>query len=99
LVAKFKIPRWLHCGFQESCEFGVRKTKWSEKSLLPHIHEKIPSCNVLQVLNEDVWKALAELSHFYKQLRAKEIKKEMVEKLEKEILVLIYKLEKIFPPG
>jgi hypothetical protein len=50
-------------------------------------------------LNEDVWKALAELSHFYKQLRAKEIKKEMVEKLEKEILVLIYKLEKIFPPG
>jgi hypothetical protein len=50
-------------------------------------------------LNDDVWKALAELSHFYRQLCAKEIKKEMMEKLEKEISVLICKLEKIFPPG
>jgi hypothetical protein len=45
-----------------------------------------------------VWKALAELSHFYRQLCAKEIKKEMMEKLGKEILVLICNLEKIFPP-
>jgi hypothetical protein len=29
-------------------------------------------------LNDDVWKALAELSHFYRQLCAKEIKKEMM---------------------
>jgi hypothetical protein len=50
-------------------------------------------------LNDDVWKALAELSHFYRQLCDKEIKKEMIEKLEKEISVLICKLEKIFPPG
>jgi hypothetical protein len=32
-------------------------------------------------------------------LCAKEIKKEMMKKLEKEILVLLCKLEKIFPPG
>jgi hypothetical protein len=50
-------------------------------------------------LDDDVWTALAELSHFYRQLCAKEIKKEMMEKLEREIPVLIYKLEKIFPPG
>jgi hypothetical protein len=50
-------------------------------------------------LNDDVWKALAELSHFYRQPCAKEIKKEMMEKLEKEISVLICKLEKILPPG
>jgi hypothetical protein len=50
-------------------------------------------------LNDDVRKALAELSHFYRQLCGKEIEKEMIEKLEKEILVLICKLEKIFPPG
>jgi hypothetical protein len=42
---------------------------------------------------------LAELSYFYRKLCAKEIKKEMMEKLEKEILVLLCKLEKIFPPG
>jgi hypothetical protein len=36
-------------------------------------------------LNDDMWKMFAELSHFYRQLYSKEIKKEMLEKLEKEI--------------
>jgi hypothetical protein len=50
-------------------------------------------------LNDDVWKALGELSHFYRQLCAKEIKKEMMEKLDNEMSVLICKVENIFPPG
>jgi hypothetical protein len=41
---------------------------------------------------------LAELSYFYRQLCAKEIAVEMMQKLEKEILVLLCKMEKIFPP-
>jgi hypothetical protein len=45
-------------------------------------------------LNDDVWMTLAELSHFYRQFCAKEIKKEMIEMLEKEIPVLLCKLEK-----
>jgi hypothetical protein len=49
-------------------------------------------------VNQDVWKTLVELSYFYRQLCAKEIKKEMMENLEKKILVLLCKLEKIFPP-
>jgi hypothetical protein len=49
-------------------------------------------------LDDYVWMVLAELSHFYRQLCAKEIKKEMMEKLEEDIPVLICKLEKIFPP-
>jgi hypothetical protein len=39
-------------------------------------------------LDDDAWTALAELSHFYRQLCAKEIKKDMMEKLEDEIPVL-----------
>jgi hypothetical protein len=39
---------------------------------------------------------LSELSYFYRQLCAKEIKKEMMEKLEKETPMLLCKLEKIF---
>jgi hypothetical protein len=50
-------------------------------------------------LDDDVWMALAELSHFYRQLCAKEIKKDMMEKLEDEIPMLLCKLEKVFPPG
>jgi hypothetical protein len=50
-------------------------------------------------LDDNVWMTLVELSHFYRQLCAKEINKDMMEKLEEEIPVLLCKLEKIFPPG
>jgi hypothetical protein len=46
-----------------------------------------------------MWQAIAELSYFYKKICANEISKNMMEKLEKEILVLLCKLEKIFLPG
>jgi hypothetical protein len=49
-------------------------------------------------LDDDIWEALAELCYFYRQLCAKEVKKDMIEKLE-EIPMLICKLEKRFPPG
>jgi hypothetical protein len=48
-------------------------------------------------LNDDVWVTLAKLSLFYRQLYAKEIKKEMMKKLEKNIPVLLCKLEKKLP--
>jgi hypothetical protein len=40
---------------------------------------------------------LAELNYFYRQLCAREIMVEMIEKLEKEILVLLCKMEKEIP--
>jgi hypothetical protein len=49
-------------------------------------------------LDDAVWMVLAELSYFYRQLYAKEIAIEMMEKLEKEIPVLLCKMENIFPP-
>jgi hypothetical protein len=51
-----------------------------------------------EYLNNDMWKTLAELSYFYRQLCAKEIKKEIMEMLKKEISVLICKLKMIFSP-
>jgi hypothetical protein len=41
-----------------------------------------------------MWQAIAELSYFYRQICAKEISKNMMEKLEKEIPVFLCKLEK-----
>jgi hypothetical protein len=46
-----------------------------------------------------VWMVLAELSYFYRQLCAKEITVEIMQKLEKEIPVLLCKMEKFFLPG
>jgi hypothetical protein len=50
-------------------------------------------------LDYDIWEGLDELSYFYRHLCTKEIRKDMMEKLEKEISVFICKLEKIFPLG
>jgi hypothetical protein len=48
--------------------------------------------------DDAVWMVLVKLSYFYRQLCAKEITVEMMEKLKKEIPVLLCKMEKIFPP-
>jgi hypothetical protein len=62
------------------------------------IMERLLHVMLCGYLDDDIWEALAELSYFYRKLCAKEIKKDMIEKLKKEIPVLICKLEKIFPP-
>ena len=48
---------------------------------------------------KNVWKVLAELSFFFRQLCAKEISLRVVEELEKMAPELLCKLEKIFPPS
>jgi hypothetical protein len=49
--------------------------------------------------DDAMWTVLAGLSYFYRQLCAKEIMVEMMQKLEKEISVLLCKMEKKIPPG
>jgi hypothetical protein len=49
--------------------------------------------------NADLWKIFVELSYFYRQICAKQVSKVMMQKMEKEILVLVYKMEKIFMLG
>jgi hypothetical protein len=46
----------------------------------------------------DLWKIFTELNYFYKQICAKEVSKMMMQRLEKEIAVLICKMETVFPP-
>ena len=50
-------------------------------------------------LPDNIWRCLAELSFFYRQLCAKELSKDVVRSLEDNVIVLLCKLEKIFPPG
>jgi hypothetical protein len=47
----------------------------------------------------NLWKIFAELSYFYRQIYAKQVSKVMMQKLEKEFLILIRKMKKIFLPG
>ena len=49
--------------------------------------------------DDELWKLFAELSNFYRQLCAKVISKKLMRELENEILVLLCKMKKKFPPG
>lgn len=50
-------------------------------------------------LPEPVWRVLAELSYFFRQLCARELCRQVVADLERAAPLLICKLEIIFPPG
>jgi hypothetical protein len=58
------------------------------------IIERLMSVMFHGYFNVDLWKISAELSYFYRQIRAKQVSKTMMHKLEKEITVLVYKMEK-----
>jgi hypothetical protein len=47
----------------------------------------------------DLWKMFTELSYFYRHICTKKASKAMMQRLEKEIAVLVCKMETIFPPG
>jgi hypothetical protein len=47
----------------------------------------------------DLWNMFAELSYFYRLIFAKRVSKAMMQRLEKEIAVLVCKMETVFPPG
>jgi hypothetical protein len=61
---------------------------WIERLLPSMVRGYVP---------EHIWKVLAELSFFFRQLCAKEISLKVVEELEKMAPELVCKLEKIFP--
>ena len=52
-----------------------------------------------ELLPTNVWQALTELSLFFKGLTSTTIKVEDMERLERDIPIIICKLERIFPPG
>jgi hypothetical protein len=98
-LKNLKFPDGYATGFRRAVNLDTRKLS-GVKSHDYHIFmERLLPVIFRGYLDDDVWTALAELSHFYRQLCAKEIKKDMMEKLKDEILVLLCKLEKIFPPG
>jgi hypothetical protein len=47
----------------------------------------------------NLWKMFNKLSYFYKQICAKQVSKVMLQRLEKEIVVLVCKMENVFSPG
>jgi hypothetical protein len=61
--------------------------------------ERIMPVMIRGYVDEKIWRVLAELSYFFRQLCAKELDHEVVDKLDKQAPELLCKLEKILPPS
>jgi hypothetical protein len=62
---------------------------WIERILLAMVRGYVP---------KHVWLPLSELSYFFRQLCAKELSRTVIANLERLTPMLLFKLEKIFPP-
>ena len=98
-MKRLKFPDGYAAGLRRS----VNETTGKLTGLKSHdyhiIMERLMPVMFRGYLDDAVWKMLAELSYFYRQLCAKEITVQMMEKLQKEAPVLLCKMEKNFPPG
>jgi hypothetical protein len=61
--------------------------------------ERLLSVMFHDYFDTDLWKMFVELSYFYRQLCAKQVSKTMMQKFEKEILILVCTIEKVLMPG
>ena len=90
-------------GYASNISKGVNLSTGKVTGLKSHDYhvwiERIMPVMVRGYVPEHVWRVLAKLSHFFRTLCAKEVSKEVIEKLHKKAPELIVKLEKIFPPG
>ena len=60
---------------------------------------QLPPIGIREYLNKDVCTALVELGFFFKELCSKTLKLKILENLEKDIALILCKLERIFPPA
>jgi hypothetical protein len=96
---KNKIPDGYAMGLKRAVNLKMGKLTRLRSHDFHILMERIISVMFHGYMPDAMWQAIAALSYFYRQICAKEISKNMMEKLEKEILVSLCKVAKIFPLG
>jgi hypothetical protein len=70
------------------------KLNWLKSHNYHIIIERLMPIMFRDHFDDDLWKIFSKLSYFYKQMCAKKVSKVMMQKLEKEIMILVCKMEK-----
>jgi hypothetical protein len=98
-VKSLKFPDRYAANLKRAVNLGTGKLNGLKSHDYHILMERLLPVMFRGFLSHDLWKMLAELSYFYSQLCAKEISKKLMLKFEKEVVVLLCKMEKVFPPG
>ncbi|XP_078152644.1 uncharacterized protein LOC144547837 [Carex rostrata] len=96
---KVKFPdghgsNWSRCvNLTTNSLFGMKSHDW-------HVFmERLLPVAFRDFVPEPVWDVLCEVSSFFREICAKELDPSRIDQLERDIVVTICKMEKIFPPG
>jgi hypothetical protein len=87
-MKRLKFPDGYAAGLKQCVNVTARKIHGLKSHDYHIIMKRLLPVMLRGYLDDEIWEALAELSYFYRQLYAKEIKKDMMKKLEKEIQCL-----------
>jgi hypothetical protein len=93
-MKKIKFPDGYVAGLKRTMNLKMGKLIGLKSHDFHILMERIIPIMFRGYMPDAMWQAIAELSYFYRQIYAKEISKHMMEKLDKEIPVLLCKLEK-----
>ena len=97
-IQKLQFPD----GYVANLRRGVNLTTMRINGLKSHDYhiwiERLLSVMVRGCLPNNIWRVLAELGNFFRQLCAKELSRVVISDMEKVAPMLLCKLEKIFPP-
>ena len=96
-VKTLKFPDCYAANLKQTVNLGTGKLNGQKSHDYHILMERLVSVMFRGYLSPKLWKTLAELSYFYRQLCTKEISRKQMQKFEKEIAILVCKLEKVFP--
>jgi hypothetical protein len=95
---KLKFPDRYAANIKQAVNVGTGKLNGLKSHDYHIIMERLLSVMLRGYFDIDLWEMFAELSYFYRQLCAKHVSKMMMQEFEKEIPILVCKIEKVFPP-
>jgi hypothetical protein len=98
-LKKLKFPDRYATNIKWAINVGTSKLNGLKSHDYHIIMERLLPVMLRGYLGTDLWEMFAELSYFYRQLCAKQVSKMMMQKFEKEIPILVCKIEKVFLPG
>jgi hypothetical protein len=95
-LKKLKFPDHYASNIKRAVNVNTGKLNGLKSHSYHIIIERLMPVMFRGYFNANLWKIFAELNYFYIQICTKQVSKVMMQKLEKEISVLICKMEKYF---
>jgi hypothetical protein len=97
-LKKLKFPDRYAANIKRAVNVSTDKLNGLKSHDYHIIIERLLPVMLRDYFDIDLWNMFIEFSYFYRQLYAKQVSKTMMQKFEKEIPILVCKMEKVFSP-